>query len=89
MPKIYKMNVHSKIENRYANTTVTSKVRNLGKKAQEATFFVVLPDSAFISGFIMEIDGKNYTAYVQEKKKAQETYDQVITLINPSSEELT
>lgn len=56
---------------------MTSKVRNIGKKAQEATFFVVLPDSAFISGFIMEIDGKNYTAYVEEKKKAQKTYDDV------------
>lgn len=71
------MSIHSKVANRFANTTITSKVRNLGKTAQEATFAVVLPESAYITGFIMEINNKNYTAYVQEKEEAKATYDKV------------
>lgn len=71
------MHVKSKINNRYANTTITSKVKNIANKPQEATFSVVLPETAFISGFIMEVDGKNYTAYVKEKEEAKKTYDEV------------
>lgn len=71
------MHIRSNIHNRFANTTVVSKVRNLAQKAQEATFTVVLPETAFISGFIMEVDGKNYTAYVKEKEEAKREYNQV------------
>lgn len=71
------MHIQSNIHNRFANTTVVNKVRNLAQKAQEATFTVVLPETAFISGFIMEVDGKNYTAYVKEKEEAKREYNQV------------
>lgn len=71
------MRVDSNVSNRFAKTLITSKVRNLAKTAQEATFSVVIPDQAFISGFTMEIDGKSYEAYVQEKKQAEETYKNV------------
>ncbi|KAB0797974.1 hypothetical protein PPYR_08967 [Photinus pyralis] len=78
VPQIYQMHVKSNIGNRYALTTVTSRVRNFGNKAQEAVFSVVLPESGFISGFIMEINGKNYTAYVKEKEEAKRDYDQAV-----------
>ena len=78
VPQIYQMNVKSNISNRYAHTTVTSKVRNYADKAQEAVFSIVLPESAFISEFIMEVDGKNYTAYVKEKEEAKRDYDQAV-----------
>lgn len=72
------MHIQSNIGNRFAHTIVTSKVKNLAQKAQEATFSVVLPETAFISGFIMEVDGKNYTAYVKEKEEAKREYEQVL-----------
>lgn len=67
----------SNVTNRFSSTLVKSKVKNEAPIAQEVTFFIVLPDQAFISGFIMEIGGKNYTAYVDEKEKAKQTYDDV------------
>lgn len=71
------MLIKSDIRNRYANTTIISKVKNPTNKSQEVDFSVVIPESAFISGFLMEIDGKNYTAYVKEKGEAKKTYDEV------------
>ncbi|KAJ8941609.1 hypothetical protein NQ314_010340 [Rhamnusium bicolor] len=77
LPKIYEMRIDTNVSNRFAKTLVTSKVRNLAKSAQEATFSVVIPDQAYISGFTMEIDGKSYEAYVQEKEEAKNTYKNV------------
>lgn len=77
-PKIYAMKVDTNVTNRFATTRVTSKVKNLADKAQEATFAVILPETAYISGFIMEIDGKKYEAYVQEKQQAKQTYDNAV-----------
>lgn len=76
-PQIYQMHIKSNISNRFANTTIISKVRNLATETQEATFSIILPKDAFISGFIMEVDGKNYTAYVKEKEEAKKQYDDV------------
>lgn len=57
-----------------------SKVRNVANTPQETTFSVVIPDTAFISGFSMEINGKNYTAIVKEKEEAEDIYAQVTLL---------
>ncbi|KAF2887422.1 hypothetical protein ILUMI_18751, partial [Ignelater luminosus] len=78
VPKIYQMHVKSNVSNRFAHTTITSRVKNIATKSQEATFSIVLPETAFISGFIMEVDGKNYTAYVKEKEEAKKDYDQAV-----------
>lgn len=77
IPQIYEMQIETNVSNRFAKALITSKVKNLHKSAQEAVFSVVIPDQAFISGFVMEIDGKKYEAYVQEKEKAKKTYDEV------------
>ena len=53
------MDVESEIRLRYASTKVTSRVTNPAKVAQETTFHIVLPETAFISGFIMYIS--NYS----------------------------
>ncbi|XP_030759814.1 inter-alpha-trypsin inhibitor heavy chain H4-like isoform X7 [Sitophilus oryzae] len=79
LPKIYQMRVDTNISNRYAKTLITSKVKNLSPKSQEATFSIVTPDKAFISGFVMEIDGKKYEAYVKEKEEAKKTYDEAVS----------
>lgn len=71
------MRIDCNVSNRFAKNLITSKVRNLDKAAHEVAFSVVIPDKAFISGFVMEIDGKPYEAYVQEKEAAKNTYKAV------------
>ncbi|XP_063902770.1 inter-alpha-trypsin inhibitor heavy chain H3-like isoform X1 [Zophobas morio] len=78
IPKIYEMRVNTNVSNRFAKTSVVSKVKNLAKSAQEATFAVVLPETAYISGFVMEINGKSYKAYVKEKEEAKQIYNEAI-----------
>ncbi|KAG5866671.1 hypothetical protein JTB14_030399 [Gonioctena quinquepunctata] len=77
LPNIYEMRVDTHVSNRFAKSQITSKVKNLDKKAQEVTFSVVIPEQAYISGFVMDIDGKKYEAYVQGKEQAQTTYKDV------------
>ncbi|XP_050509623.1 inter-alpha-trypsin inhibitor heavy chain H4 isoform X1 [Diabrotica virgifera virgifera] len=78
LPKIYEMRVDANVSNRFAKCQITSKVRNLDKNAHEATFSVVIPEQAYISEFIMEIEGKQYKAYVQEKEQAKNTYTKAV-----------
>ncbi|XP_044751424.1 inter-alpha-trypsin inhibitor heavy chain H4-like [Coccinella septempunctata] len=79
IPEIYSMKVNTNVTNRFASSLVTSKVKNLNMNPQEVTFSFVLPDTAYITGFIMEIDGKKYEAYIQEKEKAKKTYDEAVS----------
>ncbi|XP_060854515.1 inter-alpha-trypsin inhibitor heavy chain H3-like [Rhopalosiphum padi] len=71
---IYSFVVHSKIKYRYAKTVVSSRVANKGNTSHEVQFYVTLPESAFVSKFLMEINEKVYEAYVKEKKEAKEEY---------------
>lgn len=52
-PSVYSMEIESDIKLRYATTRVTSRVANPADVAQETTFHIVLPETAFISGFLM------------------------------------
>lgn len=72
------MIMNSKVSNRFARTEILSKMRNPSASSKETTFLVVLPAAAFITGFTMEIQGKNYTALVEEKAKAIETYSRAV-----------
>ncbi|CAH0698897.1 unnamed protein product [Spodoptera exigua] len=76
--KLTEMDVISEVSLRYAHTTVVAKVRNPAKKAQEANFRVLLPETAFISGFVMTLDGKSYKAYVKEKEEAKQIYQTAV-----------
>ncbi|XP_050055033.1 inter-alpha-trypsin inhibitor heavy chain H3-like isoform X3 [Aphis gossypii] len=71
---IYSFVVHSKVKYRYAQTVVSSRVANKGNTSHEVQFYVTLPESAFVSKFLMEINEKVYEAYVKEKKEAKEEY---------------
>ncbi|XP_018570732.1 inter-alpha-trypsin inhibitor heavy chain H4-like isoform X2 [Anoplophora glabripennis] len=77
-PTIYEMDITSNISNRFVTTLVVSKVKNMEKVAKETTFAVVLPQKAFISEFVMQIDGKSYRAYVKEKEEAKEIYNKAV-----------
>ncbi|XP_018562161.1 uncharacterized protein LOC108904193 [Anoplophora glabripennis] len=79
VPKIREFIVKTSVANRFAETTVLSKVENVDKYAKQTTFSVVLPERAFISGFSMEIDGKTYKAFVKEKEEAEKIYGQSLT----------
>ncbi|XP_069689638.1 inter-alpha-trypsin inhibitor heavy chain H4-like isoform X2 [Periplaneta americana] len=74
LPQIYTLHVKSDIQHRYAHTLVTSKIANPANFPQELMFTVQLPDSAFISGFIIEDDGRVYKAHVEEKEAAKQEY---------------
>ncbi|CAH1141995.1 unnamed protein product [Phyllotreta striolata] len=74
VPKIKEFLVNTTVANRFAETTVISKVENMDRYSKQTAFSVVLPESAYISGFFMETDGKMYKAYVKEKKEARRLF---------------
>ncbi|KAJ9587868.1 hypothetical protein L9F63_018702, partial [Diploptera punctata] len=77
-PYMHYFHIESDIKYRYATTLATTRIENPANVAQEVSFTAVLPDTAFISGFNMEVDGKVYEAYVKEKEEAQKDYDNAV-----------
>lgn len=77
-PQVRSLHVLSEVQYRYAHTVVSSRVANPANTSKEVTFSVVLPETAFISSFLMEVDGKVYKAYVKEKEEAKKTYEQAV-----------
>ncbi|XP_072935753.1 inter-alpha-trypsin inhibitor heavy chain H4-like isoform X1 [Epargyreus clarus] len=77
--KLTEMDVLSKISLRYAHTSVVTRVRNPASRAQETTFRMLLPDTAFISGFTMTVDGKSYKAFVKKKEEAKQIYSEAVS----------
>merc|ERR1719225_1334192 len=74
-----KFHITSEVQFRYAKTVVESAVRNPDTVAQLASFVVVIPDSAFISAFSMEIGGEEYKARVEEKEEAEKTFEKALS----------
>lgn len=52
-PIIRSLHITTDIKNRYATTLVSTRVINPLNQSGEATFTVTLPESAFISEFLM------------------------------------
>ncbi|XP_069689616.1 inter-alpha-trypsin inhibitor heavy chain H4-like isoform X2 [Periplaneta americana] len=77
--EMYKLHVESSIKFRFAHTVVSCKIANPANISQEATFSAVLPDTAFISGFLMEIEDHVYHAYVREKEAARQEYSRAVS----------
>ncbi|XP_045450405.1 inter-alpha-trypsin inhibitor heavy chain H4-like [Melitaea cinxia] len=77
--KLTQMRVHSEVSLRYAVTAVVTHVRNPSHRSQEATFHVLLPETAFISEFVMTLNGKPYKAYVKEKSEAKKIYSEAVS----------
>ncbi|XP_052059437.1 inter-alpha-trypsin inhibitor heavy chain H3-like [Mytilus californianus] len=73
--EITSLHVQSDIRYRFATTLVTSTVANTDNKSVEAKFDVTLPDAAFITEFVMKIDGKLYPGVINEKEKAKKKYE--------------
>merc|ERR1711970_1660787 len=74
-----KFQIKSEVQFRYARTVVESTVSNPDTVAQVGSFFLVVPDSAFISTFSMEIEGEEYKARVEEKEEAEKTFEKALS----------
>ncbi|XP_023955006.2 inter-alpha-trypsin inhibitor heavy chain H4 [Bicyclus anynana] len=83
--KMTHMRVRSEIALRYARTAVICKVYNPGKRPKEASFNILLPETAFISGFTMTIANENYEAYVKEKEDANKIYNDAVAQGNSAA----
>ncbi|XP_023955029.2 inter-alpha-trypsin inhibitor heavy chain H4 isoform X2 [Bicyclus anynana] len=73
------MRVRSEVALRYARTSVITHVANPDSRPQEATFRMLLPDTAFISGFTMILSGNSYKAHVKEKNEAKQLYSEAVS----------
>merc|ERR1711971_1233316 len=74
-----KFHIKSEIQFRYARTVVESTVTNPDTVAQLASFSLVIPDSAFISAFSMEMDGEEFKARVEGKEEAEKTFEKALS----------
>merc|ERR1711936_389044 len=74
-----KFHIKSEVQFRYARTVVESTVSNPDTVAQVGSFALVIPDSAFISAFSMEMGGEEYKARVEEKEKAEKAFEKALT----------
>ncbi|XP_052747417.1 inter-alpha-trypsin inhibitor heavy chain H3 isoform X3 [Bicyclus anynana] len=73
------MRVRSEISMRYARTAIICNVYNPRRKPQEASFNLLLPETAFISGFTMTLGKETYEAYVKEKEVAKKIYSDAVS----------
>ena len=64
---------------RYATTLVTSEVHNPETRSREIFMTVILPDTAFISRFAIELGGQLFVAYVREKENAWREYQEAVS----------
>ena len=64
---------------RYATTLVTSKVENPESRSREIFLTVILPETAFISRFAIELGGKYFFGKVQKKENAWIEYQEAVS----------
>jgi len=69
------MKLSTDVNNGYAITTVEEKLNNPADTAVEDQFSFLIPEEAFISGFSLIIDGKEYRADVLPKKEAFDKFE--------------
>ncbi|KAJ8872037.1 hypothetical protein PR048_028377 [Dryococelus australis] len=58
-PDVYSLHVTSHIQYRYASTVVSSRVANTANHSREVFFSFVMPDTAFITGFLIHLQASN------------------------------
>eukprot|EP00095_Tigriopus_kingsejongensis_P007343 maker-scaffold589_size129586-snap-gene-0.49 protein:Tk07343 transcript:maker-scaffold589_size129586-snap-gene-0.49-mRNA-1 annotation:"inter-alpha-trypsin inhibitor heavy chain h4-like" len=75
----HSVHVQSDIRYRYATTLVTSQVRNSEEEAREVFLSVILPETAFISRFAIEVGGQLFVAFVKEKTQAWREYQEAVS----------
>ena len=73
------LHITADVNNGYAITTVEEKLTNPHNTATDDEFRFLIPDSAFISGFSIIIDGVEYEADVLPKKEADERFEAAVS----------
>jgi uncharacterized protein YegL len=76
VPVVDYLHINAEVSNGYAVTTVEEKLTNGLDIPAEDEFRFLIPDEAFISGFTLIIDGKEYVADVLPRKEAQEKFEE-------------
>ncbi|CAG2189690.1 unnamed protein product [Mytilus edulis] len=71
-PSIQSMHIKSDITHRFATTLVSSKV--VSNVETPVEFHVVIPDSAFITEFLIEKNGQVYPGEIKKKGRVKEKY---------------
>ena len=69
------LKITADVNNGYAITTVEEKLNNPTDTAITDEFRFLIPEEAFISGFSLIIDGKEYRAEVLPREEASERYE--------------
>jgi len=72
------ISIRGEIRSRYALTLVENTVLNTESVAREVFFSVILPETAFISKFAMEVGGEVYLGEVREKEEAWRLYKEAV-----------
>jgi Ca-activated chloride channel family protein len=72
---IRQQDLRIRIENQVARATLDEVFENTTPRPLEADYLLQLPDGAAVSDFATWIDGQRVASRIEEKKKAQETYD--------------
>ncbi|XP_039265384.2 inter-alpha-trypsin inhibitor heavy chain H5-like [Styela clava] len=74
-PRIDAFAIKTNINARFAETVVTSMVTNNADIGREAEFDILLPNDAFITGIVIELQNETIVGEIEEKKKAKKVYD--------------
>jgi len=74
--KTTRLHIESHISLRYAETRVQSEMQNPDSSAQEITFSMILPETAFISNFSMILKDAETVGKVMEKQEALNEYNE-------------
>ncbi|MFL5410649.1 MAG: VIT and vWA domain-containing protein [Myxococcales bacterium] len=72
---IRQQDLQIRIENQVARATLDEVFENTTARPLEADYLLQLPDGAAVSDFATWVDGQRVASRVEEKKKAEETYD--------------
>uniref|UniRef100_A0A1B6MHH4 VWFA domain-containing protein n=1 Tax=Graphocephala atropunctata TaxID=36148 RepID=A0A1B6MHH4_9HEMI len=70
--EIKSLHMTTDILHRYASTAVSSRMVNPDDQMGEASFVVTYPDSAFITKFVIEANGKVYEAKIKNKEDVKD-----------------
>ncbi|RLG28776.1 hypothetical protein DRO03_09010 [Methanosarcinales archaeon] len=73
------LHITADVNNGYAITSIEEKLTNPHNTATDDEFRFLIPDSAFISGFSLFIDGVEYEADVLPKEEADERFKAAVS----------
>ncbi|XP_056660881.1 inter-alpha-trypsin inhibitor heavy chain H1 isoform X2 [Monodelphis domestica] len=76
--EIQSMKVNCRITSRFAHYVITSQAINHGNTSQEIVFDVEIPKTAYISNFLITVDGVPYPGNIEDKAIAWKQYRKAI-----------